>query len=121
MNNFLAFRPTCLDKQKYGQDQKRMVLFSKISVSMFFIKARKLLLHIKFIYSEKATKFCEIFPLLLTTVHTVKSKGEDFAKICGLLRIYELYKTENVKLLPSNGSISGSVWLGMLLFRSVLR
>ena len=29
---------------------------------------------LKFIYSEKATKFCEIFHLLLTTVHTVKSK-----------------------------------------------
>ena len=29
---------------------------------------------VKFIYSEKATKFCEIFSLLLTTVHTVKSK-----------------------------------------------
>ena len=29
-----------------------------------------------FIYSEKATKFCEIFPLLLTTVDTVKSKGK---------------------------------------------
>ena len=29
---------------------------------------------LKFIYSEKATKFCEIFPLLLTAVHTVKSK-----------------------------------------------
>ena len=29
---------------------------------------------VKFIYSEKATKFCEIFKLLLTTVHTVKSK-----------------------------------------------
>ena len=28
---------------------------------------------LKFIYSEKATKFCEIFPLLLTAVHTVKS------------------------------------------------
>ena len=28
----------------------------------------------KFIYSEKATKFCEIFTLLLTTIHTVKSK-----------------------------------------------
>ena len=27
-------------------------------------------------YSEKATKFCEIFPLLLTTVHTVKCKGK---------------------------------------------
>ena len=31
---------------------------------------------LKFIYSEKATKFCEIFPLLLTRVHTVKSKGK---------------------------------------------
>ena len=30
---------------------------------------------LKFIYSEKATKFCKIFPLLLTTVHAVKSKG----------------------------------------------
>ena len=29
---------------------------------------------LKFIYSEKATKFCKIFTLLLTTVHTVKSK-----------------------------------------------
>ena len=27
------------------------------------------------IYSEKATKFCEIFPLLLTAVHRVKGKG----------------------------------------------
>ena len=31
---------------------------------------------VKFIYSEKATQFCELFPLLLTTVHTVKSKGK---------------------------------------------
>ena len=31
---------------------------------------------IKFIYSEKATKFYEIFPYLLTAVHTVKSKGK---------------------------------------------
>ena len=30
----------------------------------------------KFIYSEKATKFCEIFPLILSTVHTDKSKGK---------------------------------------------
>ena len=29
---------------------------------------------VKCIYSEKATKLFEIFPLLLTTVHTVKSK-----------------------------------------------
>ena len=36
----------------------------------------QLTLVLKFIYSEKAAKFCEIFLLLLTTVHTVKSKGK---------------------------------------------
>ena len=35
---------------------------------------------LKFIYSEKGKKFCEIFTLLLTTEHTVKGK----------LKIYEL-------------------------------
>ena len=30
----------------------------------------------KFIYSEKAKKFCEIFPLLLTVFNVVKSKGK---------------------------------------------
>ena len=32
--------------------------------------------YLKFVYSEKATKFCEIFTLLLSTVHTDKSKVE---------------------------------------------
>ena len=31
---------------------------------------------VKFIYSEKATKFCEIFPLLLSYVLQVKSNGK---------------------------------------------
>ena len=35
-----------------------------------------LLFLLKFIYSEKATKFCEIFPLLLTVCTVVKSKGK---------------------------------------------
>ena len=56
---------------------------------------------VKFIYSEKATKFCEIFPLLLTVCTEVKSKREDFAKFCGLLRIYELYGTSSAISLPS--------------------
>ena len=38
------------------------------------------LVNLEFIYSEKATKFCKIFPLLLTTVHTVKSKGKILQK-----------------------------------------
>ena len=31
---------------------------------------------IKFIFYEKATKFCEIFPLLLTICTVVKTKGK---------------------------------------------
>ena len=38
------------------------------------------LLKLKFIYSEKATKFCEIFPLLLSYVVPVKSKGKILQK-----------------------------------------
>ena len=53
---------------------------------------------LKFTYSEKATKFCEIFPLFLTVCTVVKSKGEDFTKFCGLLRKYELYRSWNRKL-----------------------
>ena len=43
---------------------------------------------LKFIYSEKATKVCDI-----STVDSASQiYGGDFAKFCGLLRIYELYK-----------------------------
>ena len=42
----------------------------------------------KFVYSEKATKFCEIFTLLLSTVHTDKSKVE----ICNLVAFSEYMK-----------------------------
>ena len=48
---------------------------------------------IKFIYSEKATKFCEIFTFDYSTYS--QKLGEDFVKFCGLLRIYELYSEEN--------------------------
>ena len=42
--------------------------------------SNKNLIIIKFIYSEKATKFCEIFPLLLTECTAVKVRGR-FCKI----------------------------------------
>ena len=41
----------------------------------------------KFIYSEKATKFCEISAV----DYTGQIYGRNFAKFSGLLRIYELY------------------------------
>ena len=43
---------------------------------------------LKFIYSEKAKNFYEIFPLLLTVCTIVKSKGKISQKFWGLLRIY---------------------------------
>ena len=50
----------------------------------------KLNFRLKFIYSEKATKFREIFALLLTVCTVVKSEVMISSKFCGLLRIYEL-------------------------------
>ena len=51
-------------------------------------------LAVKFIYSEKATNFCEIsavdlFYVLSRSASQIYSGG--FGKFCGLLRIYELY------------------------------
>ena len=50
-----------------------------LSIDNYYILRRYLLRNsmlIKFIHSEKAAEFCEISTLLLTTVHTVKSKME---------------------------------------------
>ena len=50
---------------------------------------------LKFIYSEKATKFCEIstnyFSYVLTASQII---GGDFSKFCGLLRIHEVYRNK---------------------------
>ena len=48
---------------------------------------------LKFIYSEKATKFCEIFILLLSYVAYVKSMvkiSQNFVAFAEFCRIYEL-------------------------------
>ena len=48
----------------------------------------------KLIYSEKATKFCKISTVDMTvTKYIGQIYGGDFAKMCGLLRIYELHAT----------------------------
>ena len=57
----------------------------------------RILIRVKFIYSEKATNFCEISTVDLSYVVTVNSTvhcSGDFAKFHGLLRIYELYPQE---------------------------
>ena len=52
---------------------------------------------LKFIYSEKATKFCVIFTLILTTVHTIKSKVKILQKFVAFSE-YMNFKT----YLPKN-------------------
>ena len=75
----------CLIRQYFSK--RSFVLTERISeemqqqtaVGMHFIQfwCHILIYHVlKFIYSQKATKIFEIFPLLLTSVHTVKSKGK---------------------------------------------
>ena len=63
--------------------------FGGLITCQFLALARQLFA-LKFVYSEKAIKFCQISTLLLSYVVPVKSKVEIFAKFCGLLRIYEL-------------------------------
>ena len=46
--------------------------------------------NVKFIYSEKATNFLRNLPLTFDYSTYSQKLGEDFAKCCGLLRIYEL-------------------------------
>ena len=55
-----------------GKCKPDLLLLALTSFAIpFFVRFR--FRRVKFIYSEKATQFCEISTLLLTTVHTVKS------------------------------------------------
>ena len=45
---------------------------------------------VKFIYSEKATKFEKKLPTYLTLPSKRQNNWEIFSKLCGLLRISEL-------------------------------
>ena len=51
-------------------------IFGNFSSTKVDCNMQQLLGQLKFIYSEKATKFCEIFPLLLTAFTAVKKKGK---------------------------------------------
>ena len=69
-----------------------MSLIWTFNVNWFIVKVH--------IFWEGHKIFCEIFTLLLTVCTVVKKKGEDFAKICGLLRIHELYETDVKMQIP---------------------
>ena len=52
------------------------LLLSRTPLKNHALFGRYLLSHLKFIYSEKATKFCKISTLLLSSVVPVKTKVE---------------------------------------------
>ena len=66
---------------------------------------------VKFIYSEKATKFCEIFPLLFTVCTVVKSKRKisqnfvAFSEYMNFINVRLLYKIIIFLLTASYASI----------------
>ena len=69
------------DCSTYVLSQDNKIVWGKILIAQIFEKRRiisekKRLCILKFIYSEKATKFCEISTLLLSYVVPVKSKLE---------------------------------------------
>ena len=64
-----------------------------------YIKRRKM---VKVIYSKKATKFCEILPLLLTAVQTVKSKGKISQNFVAFLEYMNFIKKSENKLTNNN-------------------
>ena len=71
-----------------------LVHFIFVSVSIVRVNMRKL----KFIYSEKATKFCKISTLLLTGCTVVKSKVEisqSFVSFLEYRNFKRKFKTQN--------------------------
>ena len=72
-----------------------MTFLACLLVNFFHILTEARPVFVKFIYSEKATKFCEIFLSFLTTVHTVKSKGtilQNFVAFSEYMNFNEGYK-----------------------------
>ena len=66
---------------------------------------------LKFIYPQKATKFCKIFTIDLSYVVTGPRSnsqiyGGDFAKFCVLLRIYERHNLVPIMLVFRNEDVN---------------
>ena len=79
-------------KIKFKSEKNAPLKYNPESWPMDTIRPSTLagLLGLKFIYSEKATKFCEISTEDLSLRSASQIYGGDFAKFCGLLKLYEL-------------------------------
>ena len=98
---YLKNKKKSLDSKLYYQMDPRVqsIYVPLAYFSYIFISGKNVVFSVtqyyfvKFIYSEKATKFLRNLPLTFDYSKHGQKLGEDFAKFCGLLRIYELYFT----------------------------
>ena len=75
--------------------------------------------YLKFIYTEKAKKFCEIFPLLLTVCTVVKSKGkisQNFVAFLEYMNFKQKYKNVRIPcgIIESKSPALYSNWYELL-------
>ena len=75
---------------KLGDKAVGLCRTPKLALFVFKLPDGQLLKQVKFIYSEKATKILRNLPLTFDHSTYGQKLVEDFAKFCGLLRIYEL-------------------------------
>ena len=70
---------------------------------------------IKFIYSEKATKFCEISTLLLTVCTVVKSKVEISQNVVAFSEYMNFNCSSTYLCKPRNQAYICHIWVNQLL------
>ena len=80
----------------FTRTDRYMLVFMEISYS---IKTQVQVLHLKFIYSEKTTKFCEFFPLLLTVCTVVNSKGKILQNFVAFSEYMNLQKWKIINVM----------------------
>ena len=79
---------------------------AKGKIVLEFALKKTLKFLVKFVYSEKVTKFCEIFILLLSTVHTDKSKvkiSQNFVAFTDYMNLNSTSELLSTNLQPQNG------------------
>ena len=85
----------CLSNSKRPEKYLRNEYLCTDYYFLKMVSPSEILPPLKFIYSEKATKFCKIFPLLLTVCNLVKSK----VKISQNFLVFSEYMNFNFKNL----------------------
>ena len=111
--NFVAFSEYMNFKIKQPRSSDGKTTNSDFDLGYNFFHLR-IFVFVKFIYSEKATKFCEIFTLLLSYVVSVKSKVKIFQNFVAFSEYMNFKKSQKIH---KNFGPFVSVYLGTKLLK----